>query len=90
MQRSPKGSSRKRGRASTSAASATPAKVKKPRTSILSQAVDNTAMATLDDGDAKWKPPAGNWEDAIAAIDTIEKTERGLVCYVQWYVRSTP
>lgn len=41
---------------------------------------------TPDDADAKWKPPAGNWEDAIAAIDTIEKTERGLVCFVQWYV----
>jgi len=34
----------------------------------------------------KWKPPAGNWEDAISHIDTIEKTDSGLICYVQWQV----
>lgn len=32
----------------------------------------------------KWKPPAGSWEDEIQAIDTIEKTDKGLICYVQW------
>lgn len=34
--------------------------------------------------EAKWKPPAGSWEDEIQAIDTIEKTDKGLICYVQW------
>lgn len=34
----------------------------------------------------KWKPPAGSWEDEIQAIDTIEKTDKGLICYVQWFV----
>jgi len=32
----------------------------------------------------KWKPPTGSWEDEIQAIDTIEKTEKGLICYIQW------
>ncbi|KAF8459434.1 hypothetical protein BGX38DRAFT_1148641 [Terfezia claveryi] len=32
----------------------------------------------------KWKPPAGSWEDEIQAIDTIEKTDKGLICYIQW------
>lgn len=97
MQKSSKAapaSSRKRGRQSTAGttASATPAKsAKKPRTSITAQAVaaaddysDGEAVAGVADEDKKWKPPAGNWEEHIAHIDTIEKTDKGLVCYVQW------
>ncbi|KAF8540287.1 hypothetical protein BDD12DRAFT_833952 [Trichophaea hybrida] len=85
VQKSPKGSTRKRGRPSAGGASATPAKsTKKPRTSIAAQSGGSTAMSPEEPKEAKWKPPAGNWEEAIAAIDTIEKTEQGLVCYVQW------
>jgi len=32
----------------------------------------------------KWKPPPGSWEEEIQAIDTLEKTEKGLICYLQW------
>jgi chromobox protein 1 len=79
-----KESTRKRGRQSTGAASsATPAKsAKKARTSIATSVVESPAGRTRE---AKgWNPPAGNWEDQIAHIDTIEKTENGLVAYVQW------
>ncbi|KAL7276906.1 hypothetical protein RUND412_000098 [Rhizina undulata] len=32
----------------------------------------------------KSRLPSGSWEDEIVAIDTIEKTDKGLICYVQW------
>jgi chromobox protein 1 len=80
VQKSPKGSRKRSG-----GSSATPAKsAKKLRTSIATQSGGSTAMSPEEPKEAKWKPPAGNWEEAIAAIDTIEKTEQGLVCYVQW------
>ncbi|KAI5849785.1 hypothetical protein BZA05DRAFT_401545 [Tricharina praecox] len=88
---------RKRGRQSVGASAAgTPAKsAKKPRTSVtasLASPVGSFRAESPDEekdtrkqtkGD-KWKPPAGNWEDVISHIDTIEKTDAGLVCYVQW------
>jgi chromobox protein 1 len=85
VQKSPKGSSRKRGRQSAGAASATPAKsAKKPRTSIATSTASVAQSPEDSFKEGKWKPPAGNWEEQIAHIDTIEKTENGLVCYVQW------
>jgi len=69
-------SARKRGRNSASTA-ATPAKSsKKARTSI--------AIGAGSPSEAQWKPPAGSWEEHITHIDTIEKNETGLVCYLQW------
>lgn len=76
----------KRGRQSTGSvpASATPKNNKRARTSLGAKNAEDVSPAPSDD---KWKPPAkGSWEDEITAIDTIEKTNNGLVCYVQWYV----
>lgn len=76
----------KRGRQSTgnAPASAAPKNNKRARTSLGAKNVEDVSPAPSDD---KWKPPAkGSWEDEITAIDTIEKTNNGLVCYVQWYV----
>lgn len=67
--------SNKRSRPSTSA---TPAASKKKSKTTPSN--DSPVPAE----EPKWKPPAGSWEDDIAAIDTIEKTEKGLICYIQW------
>lgn len=74
----------KRGRQSTGSApaSATPKNNKRARTSLSAKNVEEASPVPSDD---KWKPPAkGSWEDEITAIDTIEKTNSGLVCYVQW------
>ncbi|KAF8464387.1 hypothetical protein BDZ91DRAFT_254264 [Kalaharituber pfeilii] len=65
----------KRSRPSTSG---TPAASKKKTKTTPS----NESPAPIDE--PKWKPPAGSWEDEIQAIDTIEKTEKGLICYIQW------
>jgi hypothetical protein len=74
-------SARKRGRNSTSTA-VTPAKSsKKTRVSIATKSVDVDSPS-----EARWEPPAGSWEDHITHIDTIEKSDNGLVCYLQWYV----
>jgi len=85
---------RKRARQSVgTTAASTPAKsAKKARTSMTAcvasptgsfeESVEEKKESKAD----KWKPPAGNWEEAISRIDTIEKTDAGLVCYVQWYV----
>lgn len=78
-------SAAKRGRQSTGSApaSAAPKNNKRARTSLGVKNVEDVSPAPSDD---KWKPPAkGNWEEEITAIDTIEKTNSGLVCYVQWY-----
>lgn len=74
----------KRGRQSTGSApaSAAPKNNKRARTSLGAKNVEDVSPAPSDD---KWKPPTkGSWEDEITAIDTIEKTNTGLVCYVQW------
>jgi hypothetical protein len=37
-----------------------------------------------------WIPPADvdSWDDMVAHVDTVEKTENGLICvYLQWYYR---
>ncbi|KAI5807418.1 hypothetical protein DFH27DRAFT_523063 [Peziza echinospora] len=72
----PAPASAKRGRASTGAA--TPAASSKKKKTTPS----NESPAPADE--PKWRPPAGSWEDEIQAIDTIEKTEKGLICYIQW------
>lgn len=74
----------KRGRQSAGNAppSAAPKNNKRARTSLGAKNIEDVSPAPSDD---KWKPPAkGSWEDEITAIDTIEKTNHGLVCYVQW------
>lgn len=74
----------KRGRQSAASvpASAAPKNNKRARTSLSVKNVEDVSPAPSDD---KWKPPTkGSWEDEITAIDTIEKTNAGLVCYVQW------
>lgn len=67
--------SNKRSRPSTSG---TPAASKKKSKTTST----NDSPAAVEE--PKWKPPAGSWEDEISAIDTIEKTEKGLICYIQW------
>lgn len=76
----------KRGRQSTgSAPASTAAKNNKRARTSLGVASKNGDDASPAPSDDKWKPPAkGSWEDEITAIDTIEKTGKGLVCYVQW------
>lgn len=33
----------------------------------------------------KWKPPAGNWENEVMGVDTIEQTqEGGLQVFLAW------
>lgn len=56
----------------------TPATTKKKKTTP-----SNESPAPVEE--PKWKPPTGSWEDEIQAIDTIEKTDKGLICYLQWY-----
>jgi len=56
----------------------TPGTAKKKKTTP-----SNESPAPVEE--PKWKPPAGSWEDEIQAIDTIEKTDKGLICYIQWY-----
>lgn len=37
---------------------------------------------------SNWKPPADleNWDDKVADIETVEKTDSGLILvYLQWY-----
>ncbi|KAA8910048.1 hypothetical protein FN846DRAFT_940463 [Sphaerosporella brunnea] len=73
---------KKRGRPST-ASFMTPAKsTKKSRISIAASTISESPLAETKEG--KWKPPSGNWEDQITHIDTIEKTDNGLIAYVQW------
>lgn len=89
-------SASKRGRQSVGGtpASAAPKNNKRARISVgkavggkgsstgAGQGVEDVSPEPSDD---KWKPPAkGSWEDEITAIDTIEKTNKGLICYVQW------
>jgi len=70
---------RKRARNSTSAA-ATPAKSsKKSRVSASAKSVDVDSPS-----EARWEPPTGSWEEHITHIDTIERNDNGLVCYLQW------
>lgn len=38
-----------------------------------------------------WKPPADleNWDDKVSYVDTVERTDNGLVLvYLQWYLMS--
>lgn len=38
---------------------------------------------------SNWKPPADleNWDDKVAHIETVEKTDSGLILvYLQWYI----
>ncbi|KAF3917910.1 hypothetical protein ABW20_dc0108772 [Dactylellina cionopaga] len=32
----------------------------------------------------EWDPPAGNWEDEIRLIETLERNGGDHICYVQW------
>ena len=37
-----------------------------------------------------WTPPADvdSWDDMVAHVETVEKTDNGLICvYLQWYYR---
>lgn len=82
-----RGSARKRAR--TSAASTlTPARSasKKTRVSNLSLTLGDEVDEefSLTTSGSNWKPPSGSWEEHIANIDTIEKSTKGLVCFVHW------
>ena len=55
----------------------TPGTAKKKKTTPSNESPASTE-------EPKWKPPPGSWEDEIQAIDTLEKTEKGLICYLQW------
>lgn len=77
----------KRGRQSVGSAPASAASknVKRARTSMGASTGKNVEDVSPAPSEDKWKPPAkGSWEDEITAIDTIEKTSKGLICYVQW------
>lgn len=74
--------SNKRNRQSIGGTPATATKSTKRAKTSLSVAKNGDDQSPVPD--TKWKPPKGSWEHEITAIDTIEKTEKGLVCYVQW------
>jgi len=73
----------KRSRTSLGSTPAASKAVKRTKTSTPAATNKNGNESPPADGDA-WNPPKGSWEDEITCIDTIEKTEKGLVCYVQW------
>ena len=73
----------KRSRTSLGSTPAASKAVKRAKTSTPAATNKNGNESPPADGDA-WNPPKGSWEDEITCIDTIEKTEKGLVCYVQW------
>ncbi|KAI5787752.1 hypothetical protein FPQ18DRAFT_307759 [Pyronema domesticum] len=76
-----KPAAKKRGRQSLVQAAL--ASAKKPRTGVTATPAKNKKAGT-EKSDAKWKPPASGWEENIAAIDTIERNETGLIAFVQW------
>jgi hypothetical protein len=59
-----------------------PTSAQKTPTPIVTSIVETHDEIT---GNAKgWRLPVGSWEDEIAQIDAIEKTNTGLIAYVQW------
>jgi hypothetical protein len=59
-----------------------PTSAQKTPTPIVTSIVETHDGIT---GNAKdWRLPVGSWEDEIAQIDAIEKTNAGLIAYVQW------
>lgn len=58
----------------------TPASIRKKKRAAASTSLHGEEDAPVDN----WKPPTSSWEDEILAVDTVERNETGLVCYVQW------
>ncbi|RPA96739.1 hypothetical protein L873DRAFT_1791521 [Choiromyces venosus 120613-1] len=73
----------KRGRLSSGSTPAAVKAVKRAKTSTPAATTKNGKEASPAGGEP-WNPPKGSWEEEIICIDTIEKTDKGLVCYVQW------
>jgi len=76
--------SNKRNRQSIGSTPTTATKGTKRAKTSLSASKNGDDHSPAPTTDSKWKPPKGSWENEITAIDTIEKTDKGLVCYVQW------
>jgi hypothetical protein len=49
---------------------------------------ENTPIPERLNGASSWKPPTDldSWDDKVAEVETVEKTDKGLILvYLHWY-----